>query len=248
MYSVFSPIRIAVVATTAAVCIATTASAQVTVYEQDFSTNDGATLTPAGNFVNIAIGSAGGSGTFQNNYSAFNGGGLGLTITEDVGGFLSIVGTADGSLNGSEATSFTGPNGGIPLNGLISGSNLADFTLSFDYSASNGVAVGLRPRLSAGSFSASLVGPTQLSATSSVQTFSASLDTWTDQGTFVTTIDDGSPDTFSIRLGSAQGNTIGGGWIIDNIRITQVPEPSTYALIGGLVVLGVGFIYRRRQR
>ncbi|MGB0343948.1 MAG: PEP-CTERM sorting domain-containing protein, partial [Coraliomargarita sp.] len=50
---------------------------------------------------------------------------------------------------------------------------------------------------------------------------------------------------FQIAAGAFNG--AGGGLLIDNIQVSQVPEPSTVAAIFGLCALGFVVVRRRRK-
>lgn len=52
---------------------------------------------------------------------------------------------------------------------------------------------------------------------------------------------------FQVGFASTATNFDGSGVFYDNVSLSVVPEPSTYALVGGLVVLLVGLVRRRRK-
>jgi len=52
---------------------------------------------------------------------------------------------------------------------------------------------------------------------------------------------------FQIGFASTATNYNGSGVFYDNVSLSIVPEPSTYALVGGLVVLLAGILRRRRS-
>jgi len=52
---------------------------------------------------------------------------------------------------------------------------------------------------------------------------------------------------FQVGFASTATNYEGSGVFYDNVSLSIVPEPSTYALVGGLVVLLVGVVRRRRR-
>lgn len=68
----------------------------------------------------------------------------------------------------------------------------------------------------------------------------------------LSTLDMTSPYTTGIRIDPTNGGWISAGgapgiYYVDDINVTVVPEPSTYALLAGLAILGVVALRRRNK-
>lgn len=209
------------------------ASAETVLYSQDFSSNADETFTNTGDWSGFTFA---GSGNSYNMWVP----GKTLTINENSNGTLEMFNAdANNALLGVEALTLTGITG---LNGVVTAGNLANIQLSFDYQSLTGNEVTLRVRLSNGGWGEA-VFTDALTANNGMQTFSGTLDTLTDQGSFAGNIN--GANSWSVRFGSsADGTPQGEGYIIDNIQITQIPEPATMGLFG---IFGGCIMFIRRR-
>lgn len=212
------------------VCSVMAASAETILYSQDFSSNTGTSYAFGGGWGQVGPGEG-----LVNDYAFWTASRGGITVTENVNGTLEIS-NADASfgLSGEEAISFKSVAG---VSGVMTGQPLSEFRLSFDYMSLTGTDVGMIARLCNGSW-AQAVGDTGLTATGTMQTYSATLDTMTDWGSFAVGLDNVDWD-WSMQFGSSSDVGMGEGFIIDNIQISQIPEPATiglFGLIGGAMI------------
>ena len=147
------------------------------------------------------------------------------------GGALEISGE---NLDGAGGRAFI-----FMANVPVSPFNGQDLTFSFDIKSNSVVGSGVHFE------SHDPVSPTQIF---DMQAKGMNDSTWT---TFTANISGAAAagkSNFQIQFNLAAGafEGAGGTILVDNIKLTQVPEPSTYAAIAGLLVLGFAVVKRRK--
>ncbi len=162
----------------------------------------------------------------------------------------------------SASSGYTGASGaenflaGVAPTGSFDPATSAYFTFTIMPTTGHGVNT---TSLTLGSRSTG-TGPTLLSLYSSADNFTSAVSsvtatansTWAliDFGSFNITTATDTGLTFRIYGSNGSGNTGPGNWRIDDVTLTvsSVPEPATFALLGGVSVLGLATLRRRRSR